>query len=108
MSMRVSLFATCVGDQFYAEACADAVRLLRHLGVAVEVPAGLTCCGQPAYNARAALVLQQADAAYRSAIERAIRADSNAEVSEDETGLHVGWLSRKTLRAVVAVLGERS
>ena len=49
--MRVSLFATCLGDQFYAEACADAVRLLRHLGVDVDVPEGQTCCGQPAYNA---------------------------------------------------------
>lgn len=49
--MRVTLFATCLGDQFYADACADTVRLLRHLGVDVEVPAGQTCCGQPAYNA---------------------------------------------------------
>jgi L-lactate dehydrogenase complex protein LldE len=49
--MRVSLFATCLGDQFYAEACADAVRLLRHLGVDVDAPEGQTCCGQPAYNA---------------------------------------------------------
>jgi len=51
MSVRVALFATCVGDQFFADACADSVRLLRHLGVAVDVPAGQTCCGQPAYNA---------------------------------------------------------
>ena len=49
--MRVSLFATCLADQFYAEACADAVRLLRHVGVDVDVPSGQTCCGQPAYNA---------------------------------------------------------
>jgi len=49
--VRVSIFATCLGDQFYAEACADAVRLLRHLGADVDVPAGQTCCGQPAYNA---------------------------------------------------------
>jgi L-lactate dehydrogenase complex protein LldE len=49
--VRVSIFATCLGDQFYAEACADAVRLLRHLGIDVHVPAGQTCCGQPAYNA---------------------------------------------------------
>lgn len=48
--MRVSLFATCLGDQFYAEACADAVRLLRHLGVTVDFPSGQTCCGQPAHN----------------------------------------------------------
>lgn len=49
--MRVTLFATCLGDQFYADACADTVRLLRHLGIEVDVPAGQTCCGQPAYNA---------------------------------------------------------
>jgi L-lactate dehydrogenase complex protein LldE len=48
---RVTLFATCLGDQFYAEACADAVRLLRHVGADVHVPAGQTCCGQPAFNA---------------------------------------------------------
>jgi L-lactate dehydrogenase complex protein LldE len=49
--MRVALFATCLGDAFFAEACADAVRLLRHLGVEVDFPEGQTCCGQPAYNA---------------------------------------------------------
>jgi L-lactate dehydrogenase complex protein LldE len=51
MTTRVALFATCLGDQFYAEACADAVRLLRHAGAVVDVPRGQTCCGQPAYNA---------------------------------------------------------
>jgi len=49
--MRVSLFATRLGDQFYAEACADAVRLLRHLDVDVDGPEGQTCCGRPAYDA---------------------------------------------------------
>jgi L-lactate dehydrogenase complex protein LldE len=49
--MRVSLFATCLGDQFFAEATADAVRLLRSLGVEVDFPGGQTCCGQPAFNA---------------------------------------------------------
>jgi L-lactate dehydrogenase complex protein LldE len=49
--VRISLFATCLGDQFYADACADAVRLLRHVGVEVDVPDAQTCCGQPAYNA---------------------------------------------------------
>jgi L-lactate dehydrogenase complex protein LldE len=51
VSVRVALFATCLGDQLYAEACADAVRLLRHFGADVDVPVGQTCCGQPAYNA---------------------------------------------------------
>lgn len=49
--MRISLFATCLGDQFFADACADVVRLLRHLGVAVDFPTDQTCCGQPAFNA---------------------------------------------------------
>ncbi|HSG09073.1 MAG TPA: (Fe-S)-binding protein [Longimicrobiales bacterium] len=49
--MRVALFATCLGDRLFADACADAVRLLRHLGVTVEFPRGQTCCGQPAHNA---------------------------------------------------------
>lgn len=51
MTAPVAFFATCLGDRFYAEAAADAVRLLRHLGVEVVVPPGLGCCGQPAFNA---------------------------------------------------------
>lgn len=49
--MRIALFATCLGDQFFAEAVADAVRLLRHLGVEVAFPPEQTCCGQPSHNA---------------------------------------------------------
>jgi L-lactate dehydrogenase complex protein LldE len=51
MTMRVALFATCLADRFFAEACADSVRLLRKLGVEVDVPPAQTCCGQPAFNA---------------------------------------------------------
>jgi L-lactate dehydrogenase complex protein LldE len=49
--VRVALFATCLADRLYAEACADAVRLLRRLGVEVDFPPAQTCCGQPALNA---------------------------------------------------------
>jgi L-lactate dehydrogenase complex protein LldE len=49
--VRVALFATCLADQFFAEACADAVRILRHLGIEVDFPESQGCCGQPAYNA---------------------------------------------------------
>ena len=42
---------TCLGDHVFADAVADAVRLLRGLGVEVDVPVGQTCCGQPAHNA---------------------------------------------------------
>jgi L-lactate dehydrogenase complex protein LldE len=48
--LKVALFVTCLGDQFFADACADAVRLLRHVGADVSFPADQTCCGQPAYN----------------------------------------------------------
>jgi L-lactate dehydrogenase complex protein LldE len=47
---RVALFATCLADRFFATACADAVHVLRHFGVEVDVPKEQTCCGQPAYN----------------------------------------------------------
>lgn len=49
--MKVALFITCLADHFFAEAGADAVRLLRHLGCEVAFPEGQTCCGQPAHNA---------------------------------------------------------
>jgi L-lactate dehydrogenase complex protein LldE len=49
--MRVALMVTCLVDQFFAGAGADAVRLLRSLGCEVVFPPGQTCCGQPAFNA---------------------------------------------------------
>ena len=51
MTVRASLFVTCLGDHFYADAAASAVRLLRKLGVEVDFPEAQTCCGQPAFNA---------------------------------------------------------
>jgi L-lactate dehydrogenase complex protein LldE len=47
---RVQLFATCLVDQFYPSVAEAAVRLLERLGIEVEVPRDLTCCGQPAFN----------------------------------------------------------
>ena len=49
--MNVALFVTCLADHYFADAAADAVRLLRHLGCEVRFPKAQTCCGQPAYNA---------------------------------------------------------
>ena len=46
----VSLFVTCLVDQFYPEVGEATVRLLRHLGVEVDFPADQTCCGQVALN----------------------------------------------------------
>ena len=47
---KVSLFVTCMVDQFYPEIGEATVRLLRHLGVEVDFPADQTCCGQVALN----------------------------------------------------------
>lgn len=49
--MRIALFTTCLGDRLFPDACMDAARLLRKLGVEVVVPAAQSCCGQPALNA---------------------------------------------------------
>lgn len=48
--MRVSLFVTCLIDQFFPEVGLSVVRVLRKLGSEVDFPAGQTCCGQPAFN----------------------------------------------------------
>lgn len=48
---RVTLFVTCIVDQLYPEIGKATVQILEHLGVAIHVPRGLTCCGQMAFNA---------------------------------------------------------
>ena len=48
--MKVSLFVTCLVDQFFPDAGASTVRLLRRYGCDVSFPPGQTCCGQPAFN----------------------------------------------------------
>ncbi|PRH77112.1 Fe-S oxidoreductase [Streptomyces solincola] len=48
--MRVALFVTCVNDAVYPSTGIAVVKLLERLGVAVDFPAGQTCCGQPQYN----------------------------------------------------------
>jgi L-lactate dehydrogenase complex protein LldE len=47
---RVSLFITCIADLVYPHSGMSVVRLLEHLGIAVDFLLGQTCCGQPAYN----------------------------------------------------------
>lgn len=47
----VSLFPTCLVNDLFPEVGIAAVELLERAGAKVEVPAGLTCCGQPAFNA---------------------------------------------------------
>lgn len=49
--MRVSLFVTCLVDQFHPEIGLGMVRVLERLGLTCDFPEAQTCCGQPAFNA---------------------------------------------------------
>jgi L-lactate dehydrogenase complex protein LldE len=48
--LRVGLFVTCLVDLMRPRIGFAALRLLEAAGCEVVVPAGQTCCGQPAYN----------------------------------------------------------
>lgn len=48
--MKVSLFITCLADQFFPGVGESMVRLLYRHGVEVDFPQEQTCCGQPAFN----------------------------------------------------------
>ena len=47
---RVSLFVTCLVDQFHPDIGRAAVEVLRRAGCKVDFDPRQTCCGQPAYN----------------------------------------------------------
>lgn len=64
--MRVALFVTCLVDGMFPDVGRATVRLLRRLGVEVDVPLAQTCCGQMHVNSgypkqAAALAAHQAD-----------------------------------------------
>jgi L-lactate dehydrogenase complex protein LldE len=49
--MIVQLFPTCLVNEFRPDAGMAAARVLERIGCDVRLPEGLTCCGQPAFNA---------------------------------------------------------
>lgn len=51
MSPTVQLMITCLLDTLYPATGEAVVRLLERAGADVHLPAGQTCCGQPAFNA---------------------------------------------------------
>lgn len=50
MSLRVSLFVTCIIDQLFPQVGTAAVEVLERAGCRVDFPEDQTCCGQPAFN----------------------------------------------------------
>lgn len=48
--MRVAVFATCLVDGVFPEVGKATIRLLRRLGVEVDLPLAQTCCGQMHVN----------------------------------------------------------
>ena len=48
--IKVQLFLTCLGENFFSPVLRDMVAVLERLGIACEMPEGQTCCGQPFYN----------------------------------------------------------
>lgn len=48
--MRVSLFATCLVDHLYPQVARSTERVLRRVGLDVEVLPAQTCCGQLPFN----------------------------------------------------------
>lgn len=49
--MKVQLFVTCLGENFFSNVLQDMVAILERLGMQCEFPEEQTCCGQPFYNA---------------------------------------------------------
>lgn len=49
--MRVSIFVTCLVDQFFPRTGLAMAEVLERAGCAVEFREAQTCCGQPAFNA---------------------------------------------------------
>jgi len=48
--MRVSIFVTCLVDQFHPEVGHAMLAVLDRLGIQYDFPRRQTCCGQPAFN----------------------------------------------------------
>lgn len=66
--MRVSIFVTCLVDQFHPEVGHAMLAVLDRLGIRYDFPKRQTCCGQPAFNSgcpkEAARVARQFVAAF--------------------------------------------
>ena len=48
--MTITLFVPCFMDACFPQAAISMVRVLEKLGLTIEFPAELACCGQPPFN----------------------------------------------------------
>ena len=106
---RVSLMVTCLGDLFFPHVGVAIVRVLRRLGVAVDVPADQTCCGLPLFNsgyhAEAAAVARRTVAVVAEAPAVVVPSGSCAWMVKHE---YPGLLARAGLASEAESLAART
>jgi len=106
---RASLMVTCLGDLFFPEVGIAIVRLLRRLGVAVDVPADQTCCGLPLFNsgyhADAAAVARRTVALFKDSDHIVVPSGSCAWMVKHE---YPGLLADTALAREAAALAART
>jgi len=106
---RASLMVTCLGDLFFPEIGVAIVRLLRTLGVVVDVPADQTCCGLPLLNsghrADAAAVARRTVALFKNSEHVVVPSGSCAWMIKQE---YPGLLAETTLAAEARELAART
>ncbi len=106
---RASLMVTCLGDLFYPEVGERIVRLLRRLGVAVDFPAGQTCCGLPLFNsgyhAEAAAVARRTIGLFRDSPAVVVPSGSCAWMVKHE---YPGLMAAPDLRRQAEALAGRT
>lgn len=49
-NIRASLFITCLIDILFPQVGESTVKILKNLGIEVDLPKDQTCCGQPGFN----------------------------------------------------------
>jgi L-lactate dehydrogenase complex protein LldE len=106
---RASLMVTCLGDLFFPEVGMSIVRVLRRLGVAVDVPPGQTCCGLPLFNSGyhtdAAAVAARTLALFRGSEHVVVPSGSCAWMIKHE---YAGLLDNAGLRREAEAVASRS
>src|SRR5262249_59542330 len=106
---RAALMVTCLGDLFFPDVAVSIVRVLRKLGVAVDVPADQTCCGLPLFNsgyhAEAAAVARRTVPLFRDSQHVVVPSGSCAWMVKHE---YPGLMTDPSLRAEAKGLAPRT